>query len=350
MTNQMYHQSLRQTMAENGITHFGWTKLTRPLSMHFYTDWIEKGHHVDMAYLKEHLQKKEDPLLAKPARSAIVLAIPYFPHPWPDANQYKNSVALYARGKDYHHEIPNLLTPILNKLKVDFPGETFQVFTDSAPILERDLAYRAGLGWIGKNTCLIHTKKGSLFFLAEIYTTLELINEASWSSDFCGKCTKCIDACPTQALTGQRELIPNRCISYWTIEAKSLPPESLRPHFRDWLFGCDICQTVCPWNQKPLDGFLNQPKTPELEKIEELRWILTTSRKELARHFQNTPLARAAGWKLQRNAIIVATNQRHKELMSEIEIHRSDSKLTELVEWSLEILRKINATRSTPNI
>lgn len=375
---------IHRLFLSHGIHHFGWASLKRPLSIELYKDWLDKNYHQDMGYLKNHLKIKENPSSNTKAHSAIVFTIPYAPtHPWPlnsisvfqtsiewapespgkrkstsiKKNGFNNSVALYAQGKDYHTELPLLLSPLLSQLKNRFPNQIFELFTDSAPILERDLAYRAGLGWIGKNTCLINSKKGSLFLIGEIYTSLELYNNNPWSSDFCGTCTQCIEACPTQALKNTsslsptkgsdledpfiRRLDPSKCISYWTIEAKSQPtphpPESLREHFGEWLFGCDICQTVCPWNRKPINELLEKKAiSTTQEKIEELRWILSSTRKNLNRSLAQTPLSRASGWKIQRNAIIIATNKKYYELIPLIKKYQDDPILSELVHWSLK--------------
>ncbi len=334
-------EKIRTNLQGHGIELYGWTRLTRPLSIDLYKNWILQGEHLDMRYLEQHIHLKEKPRDYRQAQSAIVFAIPYLPHPWPSETNLKNSTALYSQGLDYHLEIPKYLEPLLSKLRTDFPGEQFEVFTDAAPILERDLAYRAGLGWIGKNTCLINPKKGSLFLLAEIYTTLELPVTKLWNPDFCGNCSRCIEACPTQALLPERKLQPSKCISYWTIEAKSVPPENLRENFGDWLFGCDICQTVCPWNQKHLKQKAHPLNSRDTDlQIKELEWILTTSRKALARDFKNTPLARATGWKLQRNALIVAANKGFKTLIPVIEKWKTDAKLANLAQWALSKLRQ----------
>src|SRR5690606_18939879 len=137
-------------------------------------------------------------------------------------------------------------------LERSFPKESFRAFTDSAPLLERDLAHHAGMGWFGKNSCLIHPRKGSFFLLGEIVTSLQLQGPSTPPPDFCGTCRRCIDACPTQAISEDRSLDAGRCISYWTIEAKKPPPDELRNSFQQWFFGCDICQDVCPENQKLL--------------------------------------------------------------------------------------------------
>ena len=348
------HQKLQEILSRHGLEHFGWTPLTRPLSIDLYKNWVAEGQHLDMAYLKEHLPIKENPRAHHQAHSAIVLSVPYWPHPWPHNQSFKNNVALYARGKDYHHEIQRQLTPLLDELKGIFPEHSFELFTDSAPILERDLAYRAGLGWIGKNTCLIDRRHGSMFFIAEVYTTLKLETSSPWSPDFCGRCNRCVEACPTGALTSDRRLLPSKCIAYWTIESKSVPPETLCPAFGDWLFGCDICQTVCPWNQKHLLQTLKATGAPppedantplqktssREERVKELEWILTSSRKALARALHETPLSRVAGWKLQRNAIIVATNNNYRELLPAIVALEEDPKLQSLARWSIEHLEQ----------
>ncbi len=341
-----------------GIYSVGWTTLKRPLSMDLYHDWIDKNYQRDMTYLEKHRKQKEYPTQNTLARSAIVFTIPYAPkHPWPTEDistetekfKFHNPVALYAQGKDYHNELPKQLSPLIQKLKDQFPDHSFELFSDSAPILERDLAYRAGLGWIGKNTCLIHPKRGSLFLIGEIYTSLELKNTQPWSPDFCGSCNKCIESCPTGALSDPksnsfiRRLDPSQCISYLTIEAKSQPPEALRSSLGEWLFGCDICQTVCPWNQKHIKQRVITEQSKAAEKVAELTWILNSSRKALAKSLALTPLSRAAGWKLQRNAIVVATNKEYLELIPLIEKHINDPKLTEIVKWSL---KKLNSTKN----
>ena len=150
---------IRKHLDHLGVVGFGWTKLNRPLSMELYSSWIKDNQHLDMEYLKNHKEQKENPKKYHKAISAIALTISYNPHPWPKRNM-KNQIALYAQANDYHLEIPKLLEPILFKLRSEFPNESFEVFTDSAPVLERDLAYRAGLGWIGKNKLkMLRTEK-----------------------------------------------------------------------------------------------------------------------------------------------------------------------------------------------
>ena len=161
--------------------------------------------------------------------------------------------ALYAQSKDYHLSFARKLEGLKDHLEVHFANEQFLCCTDSKPVAERELAARAGLGWIGKNGCLIDRRIGSLFFIGEIYTSLAINDSMPLIPDHCGTCDRCVTACPTQALRSDRTLDARKCIAYWTIEAKSDPPVEMRSRFSDWFFGCDICQTVCPWNERAFD-------------------------------------------------------------------------------------------------
>jgi epoxyqueuosine reductase len=273
----------------------------------------------------------------------LVFAVPYYPHPALVENFPLNNarISLYAQGYDYHHWFKEKLQNICDELKVLLPDEEFLPMTDSSPVLERDLAYRAGIGWVGKNTCVIHPKGGSLFFIGEIYSSITFSLESKPAHDFCGTCTRCIDICPTGALTEARKLDARKCISYLTIESREVPPQELREKMGDWFFGCDLCQTTCPWNQKAFKNQLSieqlESKSPEEEQRleEELRWILTTSGKQIERSFQGTALARAGGFGLKRNALIVAANRGISTLAPEVENLRHHPKLGELATWAL---------------
>lgn len=327
-----------QLMPRYPFSHYGLTTLERPLSMDMYREWIEKGWHGDMEYMKTHLPLKEDPSrLAPKARSALVVARQYTPHPYGEARLSSLRTALYARGDDYHLRFKEELEGLATALKFDYPREEFLCFTDSAPILERDLAYKAGLGWIGKNTCVIHPQHGSLFFLGQILTSLPVQVEAAPIADFCGTCDRCIRACPTQAIESPKRLNATKCISYWTIEAKQDVPEKMRAQFGDWFFGCDICQTVCPWNEKKhgkdLMRSLSEPKIED--GLTDLRWILTSSNNTLAKTLDKTPLVRARPRGLKRNALLVIGNKRLKALRPEVEALKDDLHLKEIARWCL---------------
>jgi len=348
---------LDQQVQQQGFSHYGMTPLQRPLTMDFYRQWIQDSNHGEMSFLKDHLGFKEIPQLRWDwARSCIIFAAPYFPvSSFSGQNGAENSfpkstrISLYARSKDYHFWFVEKMNRIIQDLQIQFPDHQFLACTDSSPLMERDLAYRASMGWFGKNTCLIHPQKGSLFFLGEIITSIPLKKEQAPSPvhpDFCGKCTRCIDACPTQALDHHRKLDARKCISYWTIESKQIPPLNLREKIGDWFFGCDICQLVCPWNQKrfgeELKKHLPEP-FKELEKatisqellIKELREILEASNKSLERRFWGTPLHRARGWRLKRNALLVAGNMRLQPLEKDIMKWQGDPRLGELAHWAL---------------
>ena len=334
-------------MTEFEFSHVGWTALGKPLSLDIYKTWLSEGMAGEMSYLEDHLPIKESPQKLLPqAQSAIVVAQSYFPHPKPAKTPLQEArVALYAQGEDYHFWFREKLEKVAQKLKEEFPDHEFMTMTDSYPVLERDLAYRAGLGWIGKNTCLIHEKKGSLFFVGEIYTSLECNTQIDIAPDRCGSCTRCIDICPTDALLAPRKLDARKCISYLTIEAKSNPSLELRSGVSDWLFGCDLCQTVCPWNQKiwktELNTDLIKKETNQKNLADDLRYILQSSNKKLQKDFKGTALSRSAGNKLKRNAIVIIANLRLNELTEEVRSYRDHNDLAELSEWCLNKLGSV---------
>lgn len=337
---------LSRILKTEGFEHFGVAELKTPISIAVYEEWLKKGYQGEMSYLVRHLPEKKDPsrVLAR-ARTAIVITQNYVPHPDPAASWPLSSatrVASYARGRDYHHFLRGRLEAAAARLRERFPQDVFHTFTDSGPVLERDLAQRAGLGWIGKNTCLIHPKRGSLFFLGEIYTTLSIPVAELAIRDHCGTCTRCLDACPTGALQAPRELDARLCISYLTIESRKHPEPALRTKIGDWLFGCDICQTVCPWNLKVHGkekiASLAPPPESRDSLIEDLRFLLTSSNRALEKAFLGTPLSRAGGVGLKRNALIVAANQNCHELRQEIQALLSHEKLAPLAEWALSKL------------
>jgi epoxyqueuosine reductase len=337
------YEILPEILDNEQIPIYGWTLLQQPLSIALYSDWLEQKHHGSMEYLKRHeeiktLQNSNNPV----ARSAIVVGIPYIPHPqpWPNDPLPNLKKAAYSKGLDYHLWLQDKLNSTISKLKSRFPEETFRAWVDSGPVLERDLAYRGGLGWIGKNTCLINKKKGSLFLIGEIYTSLYIENKNPLSPDFCGHCTKCIDACPTGAIQPNRVLEATKCISYWTIECKDIPELALRKNFQDWIFGCDICQNVCPWNSSVFKNKnANLDKSQNTNLIEsELKWILQSSNKEIQRALASSALERASGFKLKRNALIVIANLKLNNLKNEVQSYLEDERLSELAHWCLQNL------------
>lgn len=326
------------------------TLLENPLTLQFYKDWLSHGYQAEMQYLEKHLKFKEQPRLLNPSlNSAITFAQSYLPQQQALSIKIPARTAFYAQNKDYHFWLKDKLSEAIKTLEQIYPEEIFIPYVDSGPIHERDLAYKAGLGWFGKNTCIIHSQKGSFFFLAEILTSLKINNLNPLHEDLCGKCNLCIESCPTQALEKNKVLNAEKCISFLTIESKKTPPLELREKMNDWFFGCDICQTVCPWNNKKLKSlFINkalitapQSELSSHEKSELIYFfkdILTSSNKKIQKRFIGTPYLRSGGFGLKRNALIVIANRQITELLSEVESLCSDPKLGELAKWTKDKL------------
>ena len=210
--------------------------------------WLNKGYHGEMQYMENHFDKRLNPtLLVDGAKSVISLSYNYFPKVKIDEiNNFK--ISKYAYGEDYHEVIKDILKNMVAELQEEIGEFGFRVFVDSAPVLEKAWARKSGLGWVGKNANLITKKHGSFYFLAEIICDLELDYDLA-VTDHCGSCRACIDACPTQAIVSDRIVDGSKCISYATIELKNEIPDYFNGKMDDWIFGCDVCQDVCPWNR-----------------------------------------------------------------------------------------------------
>lgn len=210
--------------------------------------WLNKGYHGEMNYMENHFDKRLNPtLLVDGAKSVISLSYNYFPKVKIDEiNNFK--ISKYAYGEDYHEVIKDILKNMVAEIQEEIGEFGFRVFVDSAPVLEKAWARKSGLGWVGKNANLITKKHGSFYFLAEIICDLELEYDLP-VTDHCGSCRACIDACPTQAIVSDRIVDGSKCISYATIELKNEIPDYFNGKMDDWIFGCDVCQDVCPWNR-----------------------------------------------------------------------------------------------------
>lgn len=353
--NDSLNHLLQTEAVAIGFSQAGISPLKTPLSIEFYEKWLSLGHHADMAYLQSHLPLKKTPtLLGQDLRSAISITQSYYPIVKASPLSVPARTAMYSHNEDYHFWVKEKLLLLIDRLKRHYPNETFLPYVDSGPLLERDMAYQNGLGWFGKNTCLIHPQHGSLFFIAEILTTLPL--DTSEDSpfepipDFCGKCTQCIDICPTGALSAPRTMEADKCISYLTIESKSPPPIELRQKIGDWFFGCDLCQTVCPWNQKvfrkkqlsdakEVSVITPRQLTPESRKelVTYFKFLLESSHNAIQRHHYGTPLLRAGAKGLKRNALIVIANQNLHELTDSVQ-NLQTAELQELKQWTLQQL------------
>lgn len=252
MTNNvsLYSHLIKQEAERLGFLMCGISKAgflekeARPLE-----EWLKSGMNGTMGYMENHFDKRLDPTkLVDGAKSVISLAYNYYtPEKQQDGDAPK--LSKYAYGKDYHEVIKTKLAELYFFVSQTIGQINGRMFVDSAPVMERSWAERAGLGWIGKNSLLLSQKKGSFFFLAELIIDAELEYDIPLSKDYCGKCTRCIDACPTQAIVLDKVIDANRCISYLTIELRGEMPKEMVTKMDNWMFGCDVCQDVCPWNR-----------------------------------------------------------------------------------------------------
>ena len=265
-----------------------------------FENWLKKGYQGTMGYLERNFDKRLDPQKLVPgAKSVISLTYNYFPKK-KILNENSFIISKYAYGKDYHFIIKDKLKALFNLLKKEIGNIEGRVFVDSAPIHERAWAKISGLGWIGKNSLLLNKKMGSYFFLAEIVCDLDLEYDST-ISDHCGTCTKCIDACPTDAITQAQVVDANRCISYLTIENKNEIPKELSKSFNNYIFGCDICQDVCPWNKFSTSHNEKEflPKE-ELSKMSKKDWQELTH-ETFNKIFKNSAVKRTKFQGLKRN-------------------------------------------------
>jgi epoxyqueuosine reductase len=276
-------------------------------------DWLKRGYQGEMAYLERHFDKRLDPTLLVPgARSVVSLIYNYYPSKQQRSDTFK--VAKYAYGEDYHYVVRDKLKDLMSHIHEKIGDVSGRAFVDSAPVMERVWAKRGGAGWIGKNSLLLNRDAGSFFFLAELIIDLPLDYDSP-VKDYCGTCTACMDACPTEAIPAPYQVDGSKCISYFTIELKDQIPANMTGKFDDWIFGCDICQDVCPWNRfskphqeprfEPDEDILNLGRNEWLELTEE---VFDTV-------FRKSPLQRSRYTGLKRNVDFVAgETQSKKEL------------------------------------
>jgi epoxyqueuosine reductase len=263
--------------------------------------WLNKGMHGSMHYMERFFDLRIDPCKLVPgAKSVITLLLNYFPMEKQGDDAVK--ISKYAYGKDYHEVIRKKLNTLIESIKKNIGEIHGRGFVDSAPVLERTWAQRAGLGWVGKNGNLINKQMGSFFFIATLITDLDLEADEMFTKDYCGTCTRCIDACPTDAILPGKIVDGSRCISYFTIELKEmLIPGEMKGKFDNWMFGCDICQDVCPWNRfsKPTSEIEFTP-IPEILNLSTKEWEMMTEQ-TFKGIFSDSPLSRSKFKGIQRN-------------------------------------------------
>jgi epoxyqueuosine reductase len=234
-------------------------------------NWLNQNMNGQMSYMENHFDKRLDPTkLVEGAKSVISLLLNYYPSELQNPEAYK--ISKYAYGQDYHHVIKEKLKELLFFIQAEIGEVSGRAFVDSAPVLDKAWAAKSGLGWIGKNSNLITQKAGSFYFIAELIVDLDLEYDTA-TTDHCGSCTACLDACPTEAIVAPYVVDGSRCISYFTIELKDNLPQEMKGKFDDWMFGCDVCQDVCPWNRfsKPHSEPLLKA-SPEILKFSKSDW------------------------------------------------------------------------------
>jgi len=262
-------------------------------------NWLNKNMHGEMRYMENHFDKRLDPTkLVVGSKSVISLLLNYYPHETQREDSYR--ISKYAYGTDYHFVIKDKLKRLLQFMQDEIGEIDGRAFVDSAPVLDKAWAAKSGLGWIGKNSNLLTKQAGSFYFIAELIVDLELETDSP-VTDHCGSCTACIDACPTQAIAEPYKVDGSKCISYFTIELKDALPTSVKGQFEDWMFGCDICQDVCPWNKfsKPHNEPLFNPH-PELLAMDKKEWEELT-KETFDEIFKRTAVKRTKFEGLKRN-------------------------------------------------
>lgn len=331
--------SLKDYARELGFALAGACPAVTPAGIHRFQEWLASGYAGEMSYLSQRQAAYEHPRhVLEGVRGMLLLGMPYrtAEPATPAAGQGRAS--RYAWGDDYHDLIHDRLKQLAAKLLALRPGAVARGVVDTAPLLEREFAQLAGLGWIGKNTLLLNKRLGSWFFLAALLTDAELDYDEPFTADHCGTCRACLDACPTQAFVAPYVLDSRRCLSYLTIELRGPIPLDLRAGVGDWLFGCDVCQDVCPWNHR-----VAAVETPTFQPASamnpvDLLGLFELDDESFRRRFRHTPLWRPKRRGLLRNAAIILGNQRCPEARPALLRGLTDHEplVREACAWALE--------------
>lgn len=341
--NDELSEKLKRAATELGFDVVRITPAVSPPGYHPLLEWMANGYAADMDWMARRKDAYQHPDGVLPeTRSVIVVALNYHNTP-PQKTGMR--IARYAGGsEDYHSVLRRNLKKIVAMIRQERPESRSRVVIDTAPLLERDFAKLAGIGWFGKNTMLISREIGSWFFIGAILTTESLSYDEPFEGDFCGSCTKCLDACPTDAFPEPHVLDANRCISYLTIERRDKAvPEDLRQGIGPWVFGCDICQEVCPWNR-----FAPRKTLPEFQLRDELKemdvlQLLDFDESDFKRVFGGTPLERTGRDVIVRNAAVVAANTGRKAALPILATLTNDSSplVCDAAKWAIRQLSEL---------
>jgi epoxyqueuosine reductase len=336
-------QTIKDKARQLGFILVGVTSPDPPPHISTFENWLAQGHHGSMDYLATDRSRtcRADPRQILPeCKSILVLATPYAsPLPSEEGPGGRGQIAAYARHEDYHDVLPARMKELVQFIEQQIGGPVKnRWYTDAGPILERDLAQRAGIGWIGKNTCLIHPKHGSYFLLSEILLDLPLEPDPPLTTDHCGTCTRCIEACPTDCILPDRTLDARRCISYLTIELKDDIPEELREKIGNWVFGCDVCQQVCPWNRFADEG---DPVFGKENPLHSLTDELRISTQEFNQRFKRSPIKRSKRRGYLRNVTVALGNAGDTAALPVLQNALNDEEpmVREHAQWAIEEIR-----------
>lgn len=307
-------------------------------------DWLAHGFAGTMEYMHRHGDARRHPSSILPeVRSIVMVGMNYRPAEEEELSRKRpGRISCYARGTDYHDVLRARLNSLLDWLRRERPHCVGRGVVDTAPLLERDFARRAGLGWFGKNTMLLNKRLGSYFFIGALLVNLDLAPDPSHTASHCGTCTACLDACPTEAFAAPGVLDARRCISYLTIEHRGDVPVELRPSMGDWLFGCDVCQQVCPWNRKaPPSAEPTLQARPDLEQLDLIE-ILGLTEDEFRRRFRGTALFRTKRRGLLRNAALVLGNTGDTSALPALRRALDDAEplIREAARWAIDAIER----------
>ena len=335
-------EQIRNWALEVGFDRAGIASLSASSYSEELRGWLERGEHAEMAYMSRRIELRLDPRDIMPsARSVVCVALQYSPLQgdlceegdlWP-------RVARYAHGTDYHDLMKARLEELAGRVRDAFPDCATRSYVDTGPVLERELAVRAGLGAFGKNTMLLNEESGSWLLLGELFLSLELEPDVA-VTDLCGSCTQCLEACPTGALPSAYRLDANRCISYWTIEYRGILPREIRSQLGGWVFGCDLCQEACPWNGDTLSVDHPEMRLPSHRAELTLSDLLRIDREQYVERFRGSPMKRAKQAGLQRNAAVAMGNSKDRRYVPALlEALHDDSDLVRIhVAWALGVV------------
>lgn len=304
-------QQVKDLATEAGFDLVGVAAATAPKTWDAFSRWLSLGYAGEMAYLERNPSRRADPAAILPgARSLLCVGALY--HPGSSASTHEDRptgrVSCYAQGDDYHDVLIPRLRSVLERIQARWPGTEGKVYVDTGPVLERDFAKEAGLGWFGKHTNLINKQVGSYFFLGEILLTLDLEPDTP-ATDHCGTCTRCMTACPTDAIVAPYELDSRKCISYLTIELRGAIPKTLREGVGDWVYGCDVCQDVCPWTIKHGRVTKDPALAPKPDRDRPaLADLLRLDQAGFSERFRKSPIKRTKRRGLLRNAAVALGN------------------------------------------